>query len=334
MAENARNDYSSRKFVRQGQLFRREFRRRGCGVRQTRNIVEIRLGGKCCFLLETETSFTSLLAFRTLKDKRIMRDILQEQGLNVAEGEAFRGDETAKAFALVKELGLAVIKPADGRKGQGVSVSVTPDNFDAAWAAATKAADTSVLVERCFERGIEARYFVLEGRCIAVHSRIPPFIVGDGAHDVAALVARRNDLRRTMNPSRINADVVLDAHRLALLAKQGFASHSVIPAGEKLLIDWKAGISTGGDTENITESVHPEMLRVAEAVFEAIPGLDIYGVDIIADDHAAPPSDRNYIVVEANTRPGIRGHQYPDFGEPIDICKLVVESVVRRLEAS
>ena len=331
MNDQLRNDYSGNKFIRDYQLIRALLKKKGCSLKREGRVVEVEYRGKICHISYTETTYTSAVAFRILKDKCVARSLFERIGVNTAVGAAFDVIDRSAALEMVKDLGLAVIKPADGNKGKGVSVGVSPANFDDAWESAVESTSSKVLVERCFDDGIEARYLVIDGKCVAVCSRIPPFVIGDGVSSIAELNERRDNLRVKFNPSRKKKKTVIDEHRKNLLAENGFTIDSVPGCGERILLDWKAGLSTGGDSRNITSQVHPEMMQVAESIAWAIPGLDVYGVDILARDHASKPTKENYIVIEANTRPGLSGHQYPDFGEAIDVCSLFVESLMRRM---
>ena len=331
MDNNFRNDFSGDNFVPQSKLIRTLLKRKGCSIKRIGRVLQVGFQGKICYMLESETSYTSLLAFRLLKDKRVARSVFEGIGVNIAVGSVFDLEDRFAALEKVRELGVAVLKPTDGRQGKGVSVGVTPKNFDDAWDSAVNFTRSQVLVEQCFKNGVEARYCVIDGKCVAVHSSIPPFVIGDGVSSIKELNKRRNELILRLNPSRNSTEVIIDQHRKNLLAGLGFTLDSVPERGERVVLDSKAGLATGGDAKNITSQVHPGMIKVAESIAWAIPGLDICGIDILARDHTVKPTKENYIVLEANTRPGLEGHQYPDFGEPIDVCSLVVESVLRRM---
>jgi D-alanine-D-alanine ligase-like ATP-grasp enzyme len=297
--------------------------------------------GKSCYFFESETSFTSLMASRLLKDKEYARLLCQRVGVSVAEGFAFTSQEKSLALQKVKELGSAVVKPVAGHKGLGASVNVTAETFEAAWSAAVIAAKEvgrsaisshDILIEKFFATGQEARYLVVGGRCVAVLLRLPPKLLGDGHRSVRELIARENEFRRT-NPAfrALNGMIVIDDHRHMILRNQGYSLDSVPQAGAEVIIDWKGGLSTGANSRDITYETHMTMKRVAERIVAALPGLDIAGVDIMADDHSAEATPDNYIVVEANTRPNLSGHQFPLFGQPINVCRLIAENCARNL---
>lgn len=312
-------------------ILARELHRLGFATRRVAGILEASRGGRSCHFLETETSFTSLVAFRILKDKAGTREVLADRGIHVARGESFAPHEKERARTLVQTLGRAVIKPADGNKGKGVSVNVGAGGFEQAWAAATRRKVKRVLVEEYFAHGKEARYLVIDGACIAVSMRLPPRLRGDGQRTIAELVDAENAARKR-NPNLLNRPLEIDEVRQEGLRQQGLELSSVLEPGQVITIDTKANLSTGADSVDITDHVHPSMCRIAEAVSQAIPGLDIVGIDILALDHTAPAEPGNYIVVEANTRPGIGGHHCPTYGPPRNVARLIAESVSRKLD--
>jgi D-alanine-D-alanine ligase-like ATP-grasp enzyme len=292
-------------------------------------LLRVTKGDRTCLAVETETSFTSRLAIRLLIRKDLAREIFAKAGLTVAEGYVFRKKQKRKALKRLKQMGVAVIKPVDGHQGKGITVGVTAEGFDEAWAKATASTRRGVLLERQVH-GIEARYLVVDGTCVAVLRRIPPAVYGDGCRTVRELVAQRNE-RRKLNPNLGHRPVLIDAHREGMIRAQGFDLDSVPPAGKQVIIDLKAGISTGADSQDLTSHVHPSMKKVAETVAHLIPGLDVVGVDIISDDHSAPADKSNYVIIEANTRPGIGSHMFPAYGQSVNVCKFIAESCARKM---
>lgn len=311
-------------------ILARELRRLGFATRRIAGVLEARRAGKACTFLETETSFTSLVAFRILKDKGRTREVLADAGINVARGEVFGTHEQERARAFVRTLGRAVIKPADGNKGKGVSVNVGAGEFDRAWESAARRKCRKILVEEYFANGKEARYLVVDGKCVAVSMRLPPRLRGDGRHTISELVDAENAARKR-NPNLLNRLLEIDEVRLEGLRQQGYELSSVLKPGEIVTVDSKANLSTGADSVDITDHVHPSMCRIAEDVSLAIPGLDVVGIDILAVNHTARAEATNYIVVEANTRPGIGGHHCPTYGPPRNVARLIAESVSRKL---
>lgn len=329
-----RNTYPDIPPLSANALIMGEFAAMGFEARQSGIFVSADIDGTEVLCLETVTSFTSALARKICSQKVMFKRFMREAGISVPLGRVFTESQKDDALSKLQKIAPAVLKPADGKKGRGVSVGVTEDEFEDAWSSALENSPSRrVIVESYFSGGEEARYFVVDGVCIAVCGRIPPTVLGDGQRTLQQLVDERNEYRST-HPHLHNRLIHIDLHRTALLRAQGLDLDSVVPAGKEIVIDMKAGYSTGADSINITSSVHPSMKEIAEKAVGTIPGLDVAGVDILAYDHASPMTDDNYVIVEVNTMPGVGGHHYPVYGTPINVTRHVVEACVRKVRAA
>ena len=70
--------------------------------------------------------------------------------------------------------------------------------------------------------------------------------------------------------------------------------------------------------------------RAAERAAGAVPGLDVIGVDILSFGFSQEATKENYIVIEANTRPGLGGHLYPVYGTPRNVARAIVEYTINK----
>jgi cyanophycin synthetase len=161
--------------------------------------------------------------------------------------------------------------------------------------------------------------------------RLPPHVIGDGSNNIEELVRLKN-IKRKLNPDTRTGLIELTPFRCGLLADKGLSLKSVPAAGEQVIIDTKAGISSGGHAMDTTSMVHPGYRKIAEQVYGAIPEPHIIGVDLFARDHTMEPQPGDYIIIEANTYPGFQTHLFPSYGEPIDVYAPIVESSLRLLE--
>lgn len=325
------NVYHESRSFSTGRLIAGEFERLGYPVEINEKIVIANVKGRKILFIETETPGTSLLGYRILKNKKIARKLFKEAGLSIAKGQIFSHNKMEKAKEFALNLPSAVLKPIRGNKSKGVTVGVkTSLDFFDAWNKAIKVNKQGVLVEEQFINGTEARYLVVGGKCIAVINRIPPHVIGTGSDTLKELITRKNKYRLT-NPNLATKQIKLDRGRMENLKKQGYRLSSIPPEGSVVLIDWKAGISAGADSFDITDKVHPSFKQIAETVTSLVPGLDVIGVDILAHDHTKKAQADNYIVIEANTRPGIGSHHYPVYGKSRNVTKKIVEYVIRQL---
>jgi len=311
-----------------------EFEKLGYQSTQTKNYLKVLIDSEEVLFLETESSLTSLLAWRILKNKVMAREFFENAGLSVARGRYFSKNNKigAKKYALA--LGPCVIKPSDGRKGKGITVGVNNERgFEYAWKYAVENCKKGILVEEQFNGGTEARYLVVDSKCVAVVKRIPPAVKGNGADAIEKLVEKKNQIRLN-NPHLCNRLIKIDPQRKSNIRLQGYELNSILPEGKQLILDWKAGLSSGAESYDYTDEVHPSFKRIAEKTASAIPGLDIAGIDILARDHTQDPNPDNYIIIEANTRPGIGGHHYPAYGRPRNVAGEIAKYIIRRIKDS
>lgn len=325
------NVYEDVKPFRIHEVMRGEFEALGCTASSLGPFLVIEKNGRSLLLNETTTSYTSLLGSRLVKNKFLTSRLLARRGLSVAKQVLFEAGMAQQAFLTVAPMGRAVIKPVDGNNGRGVSVDVTSRNFQQAWTLAWRETASGILVESMFTGGMEARYLLIDGTCVAVVLRLPPFVTGDGRKTILQLITEKSE-RRRRHPALWNMPLALDDQRRHALQQAGTGPGHVLEEGRVLVIDNKAGLSTGGEPMDITDLVHPQMKRIAEEAARITPGLDVLGIDILCADHARAPGRDGYIIIEVNTRPGISGHVFPSYGKPRNVTRLIADSCLSRLE--
>ncbi len=318
------NVYSSEIFSTKT-LLAGEFSKRGHEAKVLGKYLTVEIKKKRLYYLESESSHTSLLGWRMLKNKAHARDLFRMAGLSIANGRCYKKDQKEEAEAFGLSLNACVVKPIDGRKGLGITVGVRGKNaFQRAWENASSATSEGILVEEQFCGGVEARYMVVGNKCVAVIQRVPPHVIGNGVDSIEILINKKNE-ERGKNPHLKNKPIIMNSHRVEEIRKQGFELGSVPPKDMPVLIDWKSGLSSGADSYDITAEAHRNYKEIAECVSHVMDGLDVIGVDILAVDHKKAASNADYIIVEANTRPGIGGHHYPVYGNPINVAGYIVE---------
>jgi D-alanine-D-alanine ligase-like ATP-grasp enzyme len=311
------------------QLIRRELRNVGFFVEEMGPFMIASFENGFCWLDQMESSFQSHFCQRILADKILTRKLLKRIGVSCADGYAYTKEEALKARHIVRRLGQVVVKPARGLKGLGVSVGVSHSTFDQAWARAWKHTSKRVLIERFFD-GEEARYIVLDGKCVAALRRIPPTVYGDGISSISDLVHQKNIIR-SKNPNLRKKLIELDDHRISLLRDRGFDELYVPRVGEKIILDPKGNLSTGADPEDITDIVHSDYKNIVESISKSLAGAHIIGVDVLSKDHTKAATAESYIVIEANTGSGLLSHYYPMYGSRRNIFRMLAQSCMDRL---
>lgn len=278
----------------------------------------VRVGSQTIGWNMTRCTITSTLAAEITGRKDYTRQLLRNHGIAVAAGGSYSPDDYERALTRARKVGWPVmVKPAGGSKGHGVAMAANEDEFVTAWRALSNS--KKIVVERRFP-GQEGRFLVVDGRCVAVAGRIPAHVIGDGRSTVAELVQAKRRARAA-NPH-------LAAHSLP----NGPTPERVPAAGERVVLDHRGGYSTGADSIDLTETVHPSYRQVAEQVYQAIPGLGLCGVDIIATDWSQPATADNHIVVEVNSRPAIGAHHFPWEGKPRDVAGAIVDACLNSID--
>jgi len=303
----------------------RAARARGIPVRRlgSENLLQLGWGLNQRRAWTAETDRTSAIAESIAQDKDLTRLLLAAAGVPVPEGRPVTSAEDAWRFA--QELGVpVVVKPRYGNHGRGVTAHLsTPGQVEQAFAAALLEG-SEVLCERCIP-GDDFRLLVVGERLVAAARREPAQVTGDGHASVRHLVAEVNrDPRRSAGHATVLSLIELDPIALTVLAEQDLTAESVPAPGQRVLLRRNANLSTGGTAADVTDLVHPEV--AARAVDAArVVGLDLAGVDVLAQDIGRPLEEQGGAIVEVNAGPGLRMHLEPSAGLPRPVGEAIID---------
>lgn len=292
------------------------------------SLVQFGWGRKQRRIQAAETDRTSAIAEAIAQDKELTKRLLASAGISVPEGRIVR--DVGQAWQTAQAVGLpVVVKPRDGNQGKGVAVNLqTREAVIEAFEVASTICD-DVIVERYFP-GHDFRLLVVGNQLVAAARRDPPQVIGDGVHTVAQLVdvvnadpARGEGHGTSLTRIRIDDEIARST-----LARQGYTAESVPENGALVALRSNANLSTGGSATDVTDQVHPELAEVAVAAARMV-GLDICGIDLVAQNVFEPLTKDNGCIVEVNAAPGLRMHLAPSFGKP----RLVGEAIVDHMYA-
>ncbi|MEG6585211.1 cyanophycin synthetase [Dendrosporobacter sp. 1207_IL3150] len=271
----------------------------------------------------TITDKTSALATDLVSDKYLTGRLLEDNGIPVPQNRVV--NDVDQALEALNEIGgRVVVKPLSGNHGNGVTIDIkTQAEVERAFQIAREY-DESVLVEE-YIPGRQYRICIVNGRMVAAAERIPAYVVGDGQHTVAELVNLVNS-----NPDRGDGHekpltkIMLDAVAITVLAKQNLTPQAVPALKQIVRIRDCANLSAGGTAVDVTGIVHPENIKLTERAARLV-GLDVAGIDLVAEDITVPVKYGNGAIIEINAAPGIRMHHYPTAGKPRDVAGHIVE---------
>jgi len=307
------------------QLLARELLRRGYRPRwRNRSFLTVVLGEELVGFWCTRSNANAAVAVKAAVRKDMTRALLREAGVPVAPGRLVRDREGAAAAAA--RIGYpVVVKPVAGKKGKGITVGVRdPEELARAWEVARGGRSRPRVLVEGMVHGDEARFLVVGGRVVAVLLRRPPSVTGDGVRTVRQLIDAKNAARHD-NVHLASRPIELDDHRRDMIRAAGYDLDDVPAAGAWVLIDRKGGFSSGADSVDLTDHVHPSLRRVAEDAVAAMPGLGVAGVDVLAADFAAPAGEQDHVVVEVNSMPALGGHHFPWEGQARDVAAVIVD---------
>jgi cyanophycin synthetase len=271
----------------------------------------------------TVTGHTDLIGYGIADDKAWTKQVLGDAGIPVPQGRVCGTFD--EALEAVRDIGYPVaVKPVIGNHGRGVSTNIEDDQAlrDAFDIAAHR--NPSVIVEQ-YIRGEDHRLLVIGSKLVAAARRRPAHVIGDGAATLQALVDRENqDPRRGVGHENLLTQIQLDEQSLRLIDQQNQTLQSVIPKDEIVYLKSTANLSTGGTASDVTDDVHPEVRYTAERIARLV-GLDIIGIDLLAETLTRPLEEQSAAVVEVNAGPGFRMHLSPTHGSGRNVGQHVID---------
>lgn len=283
------------------------------------NLVQLGHGARQRRIWTAETDRTSAIAESVSRDKDLTKELLGYCGVPVPEGRLV--DSAEDAWEAAQEIGLPVcVKPYDGNHGRGVFIDLkTREEIATAYGVALDEG-SGVMVERSIS-GVEHRLLVVGGKMVAAMKGDLVAVTGDGKQTIRELIASQvnNDPRRgTTEEHPLNVIRIDTAARMEI-ARHGYTEDSVPAAGRTIVIQ-----RSGNHAFEVTDAVHPETARIA-CLAARIVGLDIAGIDLVAEDIARPLAEQKGAIVEVNAGPSLLMHLKPAIGTPRPVGRAIVD---------
>lgn len=287
------------------------------------SLVQLGYGKNQVRFRATMTDRTSSIAVDLASNKEETKRLLQEAAIPVAKGMCIvHESEVQEAVDKIKFP--LVFKPLDGNHGKGASINVkTVDDAYAAFQHAKKYS-RKIIVEK-FITGYDFRVLVINHRFIAAALREPAHVVGDGTSNIQQLIDLENkDPRRGYGHENVLTEISIDKETQDQLAKYNYSLDTILPKGEKCYLKGTANLSTGGTSTDVTDIMHPTNIFICERISRVI-GLDICGIDIMAQNLSEPLETSGGVVLEVNAAPGFRMHLAPANGLPRNVAAPVID---------
>lgn len=247
------------------------------------------------------------------KDKAFAKFFLKNLGYKVAPGVTIFEKKWAKAIKSRRDISVApkqakklgypvIVKP--NSKSQGVKVSLAYNSGELKNALKEVFQSDNVALVEKYMPGHDYRVVVLDKDVISAYERMALSVTGDGKSSIKKLLEnKQKEFIKSERDTRINFK---DRRINNKLKNQKLTWRSVLLKGKKVYLLDNANLSTGGDSQDFTNSMHASWKRKAVDITKNM-GLRICGVDIMitSGDITMDPKKCDYFIIEINAAPGL-----------------------------
>jgi cyanophycin synthetase len=287
------------------------------------SLVQLGYGCKQLRIQATVASTTSSIAVEIACDKEETKNLLEAAEIPVPRGRIVYNVEELQAA--IDKIGYPVVtKPVNGNHGKGATTNIR--NWEDAQVAfeAAKKYSRGIICEK-FITGRDFRVLLVNYKFVAAALRTPAAVIGDGKSTIQQLIDKVNsDPRRGYGHEKVLTAIKVDDFTMGMLDKKGYTLDTVIADKEELWLKPTANLSTGGTATDVTDYVHPNNIFMCERIAQII-GLNICGIDIMAEDLSVPITENGGAVLEVNAAPGFRMHLEPTEGLPRNVAEPVID---------
>jgi len=289
----------------------------------TNSLVQLGYGVNQMRFQATITCKTSNIAVDIACNKEETKRLLDLASIPVASGSICVDEEDLENT--IKKIGYPIVlKPLDGNHGKGASINVVTWEDAVSGLAYAQKYSRRVIVEK-FITGFDFRVLVIDNKLVAAAKREPAHVVGNGKDSIQTLIEETNrDPRRGYGHENVLTEIDVDRDTLDLLEKLNYTVDSIPKNGEIVYLKSTANLSTGGTSIDVTDMMHPENIFLCERISRVI-GLDVCGIDIMAENLTQPLKDNGGCILEVNAAPGFRMHLAPSEGLPRNVAAPVID---------
>ncbi|MFC3612440.1 hypothetical protein ACFORG_01595 [Lutimaribacter marinistellae] len=296
-------------------------------VDHARRVYTIRDGsGKEVNFARATPGNTTVFAQQCMANKTVSKRLLRAAGVRVAEGKSFYFLQKKAAWEFAQSIGGPfVVKPVSGEGGKGVTTNITSEaQFDLAWEKVRPLAKFGILIEE-FITGGDHRIVVIGDTVAAALRKWPLYLRGDGVSTVAQLIEKKRQ-ERLLNAFTKKKKFEISRTVRQTMKELGLTDDSVIEAGRYVELDTVGNLAAGGESEDIPVSrIHPDFIEAAVKARKCMPGIEICGIDLLAEDVTKSPDGQSWAVCELNMNADFGLNHFPVKGEPRDVAGMLVE---------
>lgn len=292
-------------------------------------LLENQFGKKEMVKQATKTSLDNYVSVLAMESKKVTKFILESNNIQTPSGISINIKDDIDYDFLINTLpNNIVVKPNSTNFGLGITIldetySITDLEKAISFAFSY---DENILIEQ-YISGLEYRFLVINGNVEAILHRKAAHIIGDGKNTIQRLIKIKNsNPLRGVNYTSPLEKIKVDDQLNEILLEQELNMSSVIDSGSIIYLRKTSNISTGGDSIDVTDSVHQSYKDIAVQSAKSL-NVNITGVDIIIEDITKPAKLTNHSIIELNFNPAIHIHTYPLIGSNRDIGTKIINAL-------
>nr|WP_289037987.1 ATP-grasp domain-containing protein [uncultured Allobacillus sp.] len=280
-------------------------------------------GNKEHEFLSARGDLVSREAINICKDKDITKSILIDNNVPTPEGKAFEESTDIESYvAYAKEIDFPlVVKPIDGTGGKGVFTGIESEEElkEVISYLKNNMGCKEIIIEK-YIQGNDYRLYVINNKVVGAYTRERANVIGDGINSIRKLVKLKNK-KRAKNPGlKGKSSIKLNHEAKKMLQRKNYNFDSIPEKNEKIYLNSKNNVSSGGDPTDKTDLLSDYIKQIAIDALNAIPGLVQGGIDLIINEEKGTAH-----VLEINSLPSIRAHIFPMKGQAKDIPKEIID---------
>lgn len=260
------------------------------------------------------SNYNDISVRRSCRSKQQARAKFAEGDIPHARGLIFFNPWKAHQFAKTYGFPL-VIKPNVSGYSRGSYFPI--NNFTELWKAILLAKFwwPTTVVEQ-YLKGANYRVVAVKGKIMSVIQRYPPFVIGNGSDSIDMLIDAENKTREEMDLYGGMFPIQKNPQTLKFLKKQGYSLSSIPAKDEHVELFFRVALAPGGIVRTIDQSsLHADNIALFLKTIDLFKA-NILGIDVIFEDSIEQSyKQQKCILLEVNSRPYLKMHDYPRYGE-------------------
>lgn len=282
----------------------------------------LEFGGRSELVIRgTPTSLLNARAQFYCDNKQLTKEAFARSNIPFPKSVLFKTPEDEAIRTFPKPGKKYVCKPVAGTNGVGVELNI--DGREAIgeyWRKNKNLGDGLFMLEEQIV-GEDLRVQVVGGKIVAVCTRKPAHITGDGRSTVGQLI---EDLRVTVSRQNPANQLWLDQTTDELLARENLTMTAIPNIGREIFLNEVANMARGAVAIDRTEEIHGGFQDWVKGLCDYL-NASYFALDIIAPDPQKPP-EKNAFALEINARPEWLHHTFSR-GKQHDIPAIILQNI-------